>query len=286
MDIEISIPEVNQSTSNTMPITNESSEDSKFKSVLSKSQKKKQRKKEKAECEAIEAAKSSKSSLDPSAKKAKSQDKPNTRKVVENEASTVITGYQPANNSQAFVQDIIIYDIPAKCDNYTTINALSAWGKVISMTVKRQKKYKTLRVKLEILKFFKNYEKHWMAPLMGFPVRWFLASWKSTKFTRDKSHEKTKSTNASSTNDSANKRSSKKIATGANNIPLQHCRGSTFQRQYSSGTKAGQDSPKTDYDTKKAKSKSKRSSTSKKMIMAEITRINEVLESLLKRTAI
>ncbi|GBC09755.1 hypothetical protein RclHR1_00910005 [Rhizophagus clarus] len=64
--------------------------------------------------------------------------------MVENEASTVITGYQSAHNSQAFVRDIIVYDIPVKWDNYTIINALSAWEKVISMTVKRQKKYKTL----------------------------------------------------------------------------------------------------------------------------------------------
>ncbi|GBB83984.1 hypothetical protein RclHR1_10630002 [Rhizophagus clarus] len=166
MDIEISMPEANQSTSNTMPITTESSEDSSFKPVLSKSQKKKQRKREKAESEAKKAAKSSHTSLDPL-----------PRKVVENEASTVITGYLPANNSQAFIRDIIVYDIPAKWNNYTTINALFAWEKIISMTVKRQKKYKTLRVKLEISQFFKNYEQHWMALLMGFPVRWFSASW-------------------------------------------------------------------------------------------------------------
>ncbi|GBB90202.1 hypothetical protein RclHR1_01710002 [Rhizophagus clarus] len=72
--------------------------------------------KAKAEQEAVKAHKSSNSSLDPSAKqfippskreestgnetliqppekKAKSSDKPNTRKVVEYEASTVITGY-------------------------------------------------------------------------------------------------------------------------------------------------------------------------------------------------
>ncbi|GBB88888.1 hypothetical protein RclHR1_01550022 [Rhizophagus clarus] len=198
MDIEISPSETNQSTSNMMPITNNTIlDDISFQSVVSKSQKKKLRRKAKAECEATKAANGSHSSLDPSAKtftpptqldqgdetlipppekKAKPQGKPNTRKVVKNEASTVITGYQPAHNSQAFVQDIIVYDVPAKWDNYTTINALAVWGKVISMTVKRQKKYKTLHVKLEISQFFKNYEKHWMAPLMGFPVRWFSAS--------------------------------------------------------------------------------------------------------------
>ncbi|GES86931.1 hypothetical protein RCL_jg20826.t1 [Rhizophagus clarus] len=125
MDIEISPLEANQSTSNTMPIIKDLPDESTDK-----------------------ANQSAKSPLDPSAKpftpptrtehagdeilipppekKTKSDDKPNTRKVVKNEASTVITGYQPAHNSQAFVRDIIVYDIPAKWDNYTIINALSA----------------------------------------------------------------------------------------------------------------------------------------------------------------
>ncbi|GBB86004.1 hypothetical protein RclHR1_12440007 [Rhizophagus clarus] len=282
---------------------------------------------------------------------------------------------------KAFIHDIIVYDIPAKWDNYTIINALSDWVKVISMTVKRQKKYKTLCVKLEISQFFKNYEKHWMAPLMGFPVRWFPASWslqerkkkeryqaavlnppesmnlatlvhkeneaylishninmfkevklpddkrkiirylsnwddlhrlinnpnvwngetvdwtrhtplshklrKATKSAYSKSNGRTKSTNAfPSKSNSANPRSVKKVATGTNNIPIRNGRGNASQQQYSSSTKQGKDSPKTEYDDKKHKSKSKRSFTLKKMIMAEITRMNEVLESLLKRTTI
>ncbi|GBB91388.1 hypothetical protein RclHR1_18650004 [Rhizophagus clarus] len=165
MDIEISQPEVNQSTPSTMLITTELKDDKSFQPVLSKSQKKKHRKKEKAEREALKANKKSASSLDPSAK----QFIPST-KVVENEASTVITGYLPDPNSQVFVRDIIVYDISAKWDNITIINALSDWGKVISMTVKRQKKYKTLCVKFEMAQLFRNYEKHWMAPLLGIPV--------------------------------------------------------------------------------------------------------------------
>ncbi|GBB90279.1 hypothetical protein RclHR1_17190005 [Rhizophagus clarus] len=404
MDIEISPLEMNQSTLNTMLITNNTdNDDTSLQPVVSKSQKKKQRKKAKAEREATKATKSSHSSLDPLAKKftpptrleqtgdetlilppekkARPQGKLNIRKVVENEASTVITGYQPAHNSQAFIRDIIVYDILAKWDNYTTINALSAWRKVISITVKRQKKYKILRVKLEISQFFKNYEKHWMAPLMSFPVRWFPASWslqerkereryqaavlnppesmtsatlvhkdneeylishninmfkevklpdrkrkiigylsnwddlyrlintpnvwngktvdwtrytspshnprKSTKSPKNKSREMAKSTNASSPNySSAKTRSNKKVATGANNIPVRHKIGNASQQQYSSSTKHGKDSLKTEYNDKKHKSKSKRSSTLKKMIMAEITRMNKVLENLLKRTTI
>ncbi|GBC08717.1 hypothetical protein RclHR1_08340003 [Rhizophagus clarus] len=292
MDIEISPLEANQSTSNMTLITKESSDETSFQPVLSKSQKKKQRRKAKVERIAAKANQSAKSSLNPSAKlfspltrneqagdeillpppekKAKSEDQPNTRKVVENEALTVITGYQPAHNSQAFVRNIIVYNILAKWDNYTIINALSAWGKVISMTVKRQKKYKTLRVKLEISQFFKNYEKHWMALLMGFPDDLHRLI-NTPNVWNGETVDWTRHTSPSHNPRKAKPRSVKKVVTGTNNIPIRNGRGNASQQQYSSSTKQGKDSPKTEYDDKKHKSKSKRSSTSKKMIMAEIT---------------
>ncbi|GES73120.1 hypothetical protein GLOIN_2v1773466 [Rhizophagus clarus] len=339
------------------PITKDLPNESSFQPVVSKSQKKKQQRKAKAERVADKANQSDEILIPPPEKKAKSDDKPNTRKVVRNEASTVITGYQPAHNSQGLHS------------RYHSIRHPS------------EKKYKTLCVKLEISQFFKNYEKHWMAPLMGFPVRWFPASWslqerkkkeryqaavlnppesmnlatlvhkeneaylishninmfkevklpddkrkiirylsnwddlhrlinnpnvwngetvdwtrhtplshklrKATKSAYSKSNGRTKSTNAfPSKSNSANPRSVKKVATGTNNIPIRNGRGNASQQQYSSSTKQGKDSPKTEYDDKKHKSKSKRSFTLKKMIMAEITRMNEVLESLLKRTTI
>ncbi|GES90528.1 hypothetical protein RCL_jg13620.t1 [Rhizophagus clarus] len=148
MDIEISQPEVNQSTSNTTLITNESENDTSFQPVLSKLQKKKQHKKAKVEQVAVEANKSSASSLDPLAKQfiplkrdqttgketlappleknVRFHNVLNTRKMIKNEASTIITGYLPNPNSQVFVHDIIVYDIPAKWDNIIIINALSA----------------------------------------------------------------------------------------------------------------------------------------------------------------
>ncbi|GBB88887.1 hypothetical protein RclHR1_01550021 [Rhizophagus clarus] len=95
---------------------------------------------------------------------------------------------------------------------------------------------------------------------------------KSTKSPKDKSQRRIKSTNASSPNDSSAKsRTSKKVATGTNNIPVRRSRGNASQQQHSPSTNYGKDSPKTEYDDKKHKFKSKRSSTSKKMIMAEIT---------------
>ncbi|GBB88086.1 hypothetical protein RclHR1_14600013 [Rhizophagus clarus] len=110
---------------------------------------------------------------------------------------------------------------------------------------------------------------------------------KLTKSAHSKSNGRTKNTNAfPPKGNRANLRSVKKVATGTNNIPIRNGRGNASQQQYSSSTKQGKDSPKTEYDDKKHKSKSKRSSTLKKMIMAEIIRMNEILESLLKRTTI
>ncbi|GES84312.1 hypothetical protein GLOIN_2v1791351 [Rhizophagus clarus] len=62
-------------------------------------------------------------------------------KVQDAEAAQVITGYQAPSECQ-FVQDILIYDIPAKWDNYELLSYLSTWGNVISISTKRQRKYK------------------------------------------------------------------------------------------------------------------------------------------------
>ncbi|GBB97134.1 hypothetical protein RclHR1_29200002 [Rhizophagus clarus] len=50
---------------------------------------------------------------------------------------------------------------------------------IISIQVKRQKKYKTVRCKFEMNELFLEYDtnKSWMAPLNALPVRWFPASW-------------------------------------------------------------------------------------------------------------
>ncbi|GBC02743.1 hypothetical protein RclHR1_04790012 [Rhizophagus clarus] len=75
--------------------------------------------------------------------------------------------------------DILIYDVPAKWENITLLDYLKAWGNVISVTVKKQKKYKTVRCKLEIMHAFDTWERDrlWIAPLGPVVVRWFPASW-------------------------------------------------------------------------------------------------------------
>ncbi|GES86323.1 hypothetical protein GLOIN_2v1871772 [Rhizophagus clarus] len=97
-------------------------------------------------------------------------------KVQDAEAAQVITGYQAPSGCQ-FVRDILIYDVPAKWDNYELLSHLSTWGNVISISTKRQRKYKTVRCKLVISEFFWNYKAQWMAPLAGIPTRWFPATW-------------------------------------------------------------------------------------------------------------
>ncbi|GBC02408.1 hypothetical protein RclHR1_04600008 [Rhizophagus clarus] len=91
-------------------------------------------------------------------------------KVQDAEAAQVITEYQAPSRCQ-FVRDILIYDVPAKWDNYELLFHLSTWGNVISISTKCQRKYKMVRCKLVILEFFQNYEAQWMAPLAGIPIR-------------------------------------------------------------------------------------------------------------------
>ncbi|GET01988.1 hypothetical protein GLOIN_2v1871772 [Rhizophagus clarus] len=97
-------------------------------------------------------------------------------KVQDDEAAQVITRYQAPSGCQ-FVRDILIYDVPAKWDNYELLSHLSTWGNIISLSTKRQRKYKTVRCKLVISEFFQNYKTQWMASLAGIPTRWFLATW-------------------------------------------------------------------------------------------------------------
>ncbi|GES85432.1 hypothetical protein GLOIN_2v1765605 [Rhizophagus clarus] len=90
----------------------------------------------------------------------------------EDEANYIITGFQPSPISKA-IRDILIYDIPAKWSNLDILKHLASWGRVISLQVKRQKKYKTVRCKFEMTELFMEYDinKSWMAPLNALPVR-------------------------------------------------------------------------------------------------------------------
>ncbi|GBC07295.1 hypothetical protein RclHR1_07370004 [Rhizophagus clarus] len=47
--------------------------------------------------------------------------------------NVIITSYQPQGEEQAQLLDLVIYDIPAKWDNYILLANLGQWGKVISV---------------------------------------------------------------------------------------------------------------------------------------------------------
>ncbi|GBB87185.1 hypothetical protein RclHR1_13620001 [Rhizophagus clarus] len=72
-----------------------------------------------------------------------------------------------------------IYDIPAKWNNVELLEYLKVWGNIISVMVKKQKKYKTVKCKLEIMYAFSTWEKDrlWIALLGPITVRWFPAAW-------------------------------------------------------------------------------------------------------------
>ncbi|GBB98952.1 hypothetical protein RclHR1_33700001 [Rhizophagus clarus] len=48
---------------------------------------------------------------------------------------------------------------------------IATLGNVISISTKRQRKYKMVQCKLVISEFFQYYEAQWMAPLAGIPTR-------------------------------------------------------------------------------------------------------------------
>jgi hypothetical protein len=59
------------------------------------------------------------------------------------------------------------------------MNELILWSKILSISIKTQKKYHSLRVKIE-LNLFKATDfdcKDWTTDLGGIPVRWFSAFW-------------------------------------------------------------------------------------------------------------
>ncbi|GBB87597.1 hypothetical protein RclHR1_14070004 [Rhizophagus clarus] len=92
--------------------------------------------------------------------------------------NVIITGYIPQDQEQAQLLDLVVYDIPAKWDNYTLLANLGRWGKVVSVSIRVHKKYLSARIRLipdhECLKCYNG--RDWTVNLGGIPVRWFPAS--------------------------------------------------------------------------------------------------------------
>jgi hypothetical protein len=193
-----------QSTADTNPVN----KDDLFIPVMSKSKRKRERKKAKAQAAAAakqnstvlldkQHASSSTTSRDIKQPKSKTPAKlvsetklTNNKvptlnkgikaaKVGKQDANHVITGYEPDDCNLAWVRDIIVYDVPASWTTQYLLQELRSWGKPISLSRKTQKKYSTVRVKIELVNsaaqaFDQN---TWVAPLGNFFVRWFPAAW-------------------------------------------------------------------------------------------------------------
>uniref|UniRef100_U9T7H1 Uncharacterized protein n=1 Tax=Rhizophagus irregularis (strain DAOM 181602 / DAOM 197198 / MUCL 43194) TaxID=747089 RepID=U9T7H1_RHIID len=84
----------------------------------------------------------------------------------------------PGDDEREQVRDIIVYDIPYTWDVDKILGELTLWGKTIKLSLKRQHKYQTLRVKIVLNSFsLPQFTKFWTTDLGGIPVRWFPASW-------------------------------------------------------------------------------------------------------------
>jgi len=94
-------------------------------------------------------------------------------------SSAIITGYSPSETEARNVKEVIIYDVPASWDDEKLVHAFNAWGKLISIFKKRQRKYQTLRVKIAMSDFcFQLYNQGvWSLFLDDILVRWYPIEW-------------------------------------------------------------------------------------------------------------
>ncbi|GBC23774.1 hypothetical protein GLOIN_2v1662849 [Rhizophagus irregularis DAOM 181602=DAOM 197198] len=94
----------------------------------------------------------------------------------------VITGHKPADDDTSRVRDILVYDVPVSWTAEYILQQLTLWGKPIDIQMKQQRKYQTVRLKIELstlrlAQFEVNENPVWTTDLRGIPVRWFPARW-------------------------------------------------------------------------------------------------------------
>jgi hypothetical protein len=91
----------------------------------------------------------------------------------------IITGHPIPEDRRTKIRDIMIYDIPIEWSYEKILNELTAWGTTISATVKKQKKYQTVRVKIALSSFtVSSFDKGlWSYTLGKKVVRWYPGAW-------------------------------------------------------------------------------------------------------------
>ncbi|CAB4433490.1 unnamed protein product [Rhizophagus irregularis] len=65
----------------------------------------------------------------------------------------VITGHKPTDDDTSKVRDILVYDVPVSWTAEHILQQLTLWGKPIDIQMKRQRKYQTVRLKIELSTF-------------------------------------------------------------------------------------------------------------------------------------
>jgi hypothetical protein len=100
-------------------------------------------------------------------KKKKSSKK---NKTQHQEVLRVMTEHKPTSYQK--VHEIMVYDIPSTWQPEKIMNELTFWGKMLSISIKTQKKYHSLCVRIELNSFkaaaFNR--KNWTTDLGGIPV--------------------------------------------------------------------------------------------------------------------
>ncbi|GBB92702.1 hypothetical protein RclHR1_20440005 [Rhizophagus clarus] len=73
------------------------------------------------------------------------------------------------------IRDIFVYDVPSSWSHNKILAELKAWGDPISMTVKKQRKYQTLQIKICLSTFtLASFEQGiWQYSLGDISIRWF-----------------------------------------------------------------------------------------------------------------
>jgi hypothetical protein len=101
----------------------------------------------------------------------------------------IITSHLIPEDRKTKICDIMIYDIPIEWSYKKILNEFTAWGTTISATVKKQKKYQTVRVKIALSSLtVSSFDKGlWSYTLGKKVVQWYPRAWTLTdRKTREK----------------------------------------------------------------------------------------------------
>ncbi|GES96704.1 hypothetical protein RCL_jg14716.t1 [Rhizophagus clarus] len=85
-----------------------------------------------------------KSTAKPFVSRTKSEKIKENFKGLGDDAIQILIGYHPNLSLGQYVHNILIYDVSAKWENITILDYLKTWVNIISVTVKKQQKYKTV----------------------------------------------------------------------------------------------------------------------------------------------